>query len=369
MLSTRRNIFFINDFQDFWLFNMLIKSNDILIYNSTNKTTSPHLYHESLSNYYKNLIDIKSLKTFENFNQMIMNECDFFITKECSPYTSIDVPLEIRKGTSPVRDKTISIGWLGESTVSYATLDHRYIIKDKYLYHFIERQIAPIYKSFGVEENIIPDNPKYYFLNNVDRNSACKLLSLDPEKEYVTILITKFHEYTKNQIKTLEYIIDYCNKKNIEIVFKTKLKYEDFYKDKVKHQHFLRGDRLYHESLLLMCISNFTIGFSTAASLEAEILNIPFINFWKEEDHDSKVDVDKQTVEFIHKNFHQLASEVYRNWIYRIAQSDNIFPIKESPKYEFDNIKDRLINFIESTKKPMTIPSFDVHTIWKNIIE
>jgi len=364
----KKRAFFINDIQDYWLFNQLVRVGDDIFYNTTNKITSPHRSLSQLEQsglVFTKFISWREIK--QNFTKFL-EDYDYFITKECHPFTSLDVPLSTRISPSPVKDKTFSIGWVGESIISHPPGDSRYNIKDKFLYHFIEPQLIPIYKNLGFGKNIIGNSPKYYFLNSLNRKSACQLFGLDHTKKYATILVTKAHEPTLNEDKILDHIIQYCNKNDIEVIFKTKMKYLDFYRDKIKHQYFFPGDNwMFHQTLALMMISHFVIGFSSAAALEAEAVGVPFINFWKTEDHDREYSVDEQDLGFLHENFHRLASKARRNWVYRLAQSENIFNIKASKLYEYSTIRDALHNFLELAHEPIQVQKFDVHPLWNQI--
>ena len=370
-MATKRNIFFLNDIQDIWLFNALFRHDDLVIYNVSDKITSPHKSQSTLEKYLVDnlgcqLASVKEIKTFDNFENIIKSECKYFITKECHPYTSLQVPVEVRQSPSPVKDKTISIGWVGESTISYA--DRRYEIRDKYLYHFIEPQLVPIYQSFGVTKNIIPSSPKYYFLNDLNRDSACSSLGLDPQKRYVTLLITKFHDYSDNQMKILDYILQYCDENELEIIFKTKIKYHNFGRDTIKHAHFFGGDNIqFHQTLALMYVSNFVIGFSSCASLEAETIGVPFINFWKNEPHDVDTPVDEQSMEWLYENFHETASKISRNYGYRLAQKDTTFNIRPSNRSAYLQIKDELSSFLDKALTLNVVEKFPIHPIWSAI--
>ena len=370
-MSAKRNIFFLNDVQDVWLFNTLVRRNDLVVYNTIGKITSPHLHYDILEKYLVGnigcqLVSMNKIKTLKNLENTINSECNFFITKECHPYTSLDVPLDIRQSVSPVRDKTISIGWVGESTVSYA--DHRYRIRDKYLYHFVEPQLVPVYQSFGLTKNIVANNPKYYFLNETDRDELCRLLGLDPQKRYVTLLITKLHDYSDNQLKILGHILQHCDKVGLQVIFKTKMKYNDFGRELVKYDHFFSGDNIqFHQTLALMCVSNLVIGFSSCASLEAETIGVPFVNFWKNELHDIDTHVDKQNLEWLYKNFHETASKIKRNYGYRLAQKNTTFNIRTSKKYDYNRIKNELQSFLDKASNPAIIPKFPIHPVWSAI--
>jgi len=365
----KKKAFFLNDLQDYWLFNELIGIGDDIFYNTTPKVTSPHHLVSRLSQLKPvppNLISWREIK--QDF-AAILDNYDSFITKECHPFSGTSVSRDVRKSPSPVREKTFSVGWLGESASHWAHKDYLYNIRDKFLYHFVEPQLVPIYEKCGFTENIIGDSPKYYFLNSLNRKKACQLLGLDYTKQYMTILVTKFHDYTSNEEKILDHIIRYCNDNDIGIIFKTKMKYHDFYQSNIKHQYFFSGDCwMFHQTLALMMISNFVVGFSTAASLEAEFMGVPFINFWKIEEHDTEFPVDIQDLEFIQNNFHLICAKTRcRNIAYRLAFSKNIFNIKKSDAYEYDTIKDSLQNFLESAEEPIQVRKFDVHPLWRQI--
>ena len=360
----KKRVFFLNDIQDFWLFNSLIQPGDEIVYNSTSKITSPHHAIDFLSPNFK----LTSwIELGENYVDTL-NECDAFITKECHPFTSLDVPLESRLSPSPLKDKTYSISWVGESAATHFNDDYRNDIRGKFKYHFVQPSLVPIYANLGLTKGIVPSNPKYYFLNNLDRKKACQMLGLDHQKKYVTILVTQAHQPTSNEIKILDHIIEYCNRNDIGIIFKTKVKYHNFYQENIRHEYFFSGNNWgYHQALVLMMVSNFTIGFSTSASLEAERMGVPFISFWRTEKHDKTYDVNYQDLEFFHENFDKAVRLANKNLSYRIPQSDKTFVIKKSEEYEYNKIKDNLDIFLHSTQESVEVPKFDVHPYWREI--
>jgi predicted glycosyltransferase len=198
---------------------------------------------------------------------------------------------------------------------------------------------------------------------------------LDEAREYVTILVTAAHKPTSNEVKILDHIIEHCNKNDIDIIFKTKMKYDDFYRQNIKHEYFFNGNDFYHQTLSLMLISNFTVGFSTSASLEAELIGTPFISFWRTEKHDQEFDVDSQDLEFFYENFDEAIKLANKSLTYRMAQSDNIFVIKKSDRHEYNRIKDDLDLFLQATCAPSCAarnvpsewPKFLAHSLWREI--
>ena len=66
----------------------------------------------------------------------------------------------------------------------------------------------------------------------------------------MTILVTRTHSPTSNEIKILDHLIQYCNNNDIGIIFKTKIKYHNFYRENIKHQYFFSGDQIgFHQTL------------------------------------------------------------------------------------------------------------------------
>ena len=360
----KKRVFFLNDIQDFWLFNSLIRFGDEIVYNSTSKITSPHHTIDSLKPNFK-LTDW--LEMGKNYVDALI-DCDAFITKECHPFTSLDVDLKVRASPSPLKDKTYSISWVGESAATNFNEDCRNNVENKFKYHFVQPSLVPLYTSIGLTEGIIPSNPKYYFLNTLDRKKACQMLGLDHQKKYATILVTQAHQPASNEIKILDHIIQYCNRNDIGIIFKTKVKYHNFYRENIKHEYFFSGNKWeYHQTLVLMMVSNFVLGFSTSASLEAECMGVPFISFWRTEKHDKVFDVNCQDIEFFHENFDKAVRLANKNLSYRIPQSDKTFVVKKSEEHEYNKIKDKLDVFLHSTQELVKVPKFDVHPYWKEI--
>ena len=107
----KKRIFFLNDIQDMWLFNSLIQAGDEILYNSTGKITSPHHALKSLGTNFK----LTSWRELGKDYVGYIDNCDAFITKECHPFTSLDVSLDTRTSPSPLKDKTYSISWVGVS--------------------------------------------------------------------------------------------------------------------------------------------------------------------------------------------------------------------------------------------------------------
>ena len=360
----KKRTFFLNDIQDFWLFNELIQEGDEILYNSTGKITSPHHALKLLKPNFKLTSWVKLGKDYLKH----LDNCDAFITKECHPFTGLDVSLDIRTSPSPLKDKTYSISWVGESLATNINKNCRNDIRDKFRYHFVDPVLIPLYNKMGLIEGIVPGNPKYYFLNNLNRKKACQLLGLDHHKKYATILVTQAHEPTPNEIKILDRIIEHCNENDVGIIFKTKIKYHNFYRKNIKHDYFFSGNKLrFHETLILMLISNFTVGFSTSAALEAEFMGVPFISFWRTEKHDKEFGVDIQSLEFFHENFDKAARIADKNLSYRMAQSDNIFVVKKSETCEYNRIKHDLDLFLQATEPRTEFSKFDISRRWEEI--
>ena len=116
-----------------------------------------------------------------------------------------------------------------------------------------------------------------------------------------------------------------------------------------------------------MLISNFTVGFSTSASIEAELMGTPFISLWKHERHDKEFNVTSQNLEFFYENFDKVISLSDNNMSYRVAQSENTFIVKNDPVYEYNRIKDNLDLFLQSMPVRTQFPKFEVHPLWEEI--
>jgi len=273
-------VFFVNDIQDVWLFNVLIGAGDLIVYNSTNKLTSPHNYAEFFAG--------MGCKTYQYLGmddpgfQSIMGSCKLFITKECLPF----------KTQNEFKDKTVSISWVGESSAESAV---QYEIKDCYNLHFCEPLFVPIYNKLGIT-GADPRIPKYYFLNQMTRKMACKVLGIDPNKGYVTVFSNNFfnHKFGTGGVDSkLQSMYDECGKKifdeilsvskrnGLEIILKNKMKHGSFMKGDLEHNHFMSGnDVMFHQGLLLLAVSEFSVGFGSSCAAEAKTMDAPYINFW-----------------------------------------------------------------------------------------
>ena len=85
--------------------------------------------------------------------------------------------------------------------------------------------------------------------------------------------------YCEKNHKVVNFIQKYCEQNGIKIVLKNKLKHGKN-REGFKGDVALDGDNIfYHQSLLLMAISEFTVGFGSSAVLEGQALNVPYINF------------------------------------------------------------------------------------------
>ena len=80
-------VFYIHDAQDIWLFSGLLESGSKILYNnSSNKVTAPSSNLSKLLFYWPDfdLTPVNGIN--ENLNSII-DGCDYFICKECLPFT------------------------------------------------------------------------------------------------------------------------------------------------------------------------------------------------------------------------------------------------------------------------------------------
>lgn len=279
-----RVVVFIADIQDIWLFNYFFErcKDYKIVYDSSRKITSPHLYVQHLSSLSKNLIQFRGLDDDE-FKQAV-DECDYFITKECLPF---------KEDTEEIK-KVIGISWVGESVAKSHDLfknappNNKIILKtcDKF---YVERHFQSLYKKRGYD--VIPTSPKYYFLNKFTRETLCRELALDPNKKYFTLFLNPNISLEKRIKVILEHIQKTSKELGYTCIIKNKMKYGDYMRSELQHDVFCDGSpSFYHTGIMLQAISEFSVGFATCASVESEIISSRFISFWK---HDWEEDIEK----------------------------------------------------------------------------
>ena len=258
------------------------------------------------------------------------------------------------------------MSWSGESSIA----SNQYIdgVRDNYKIHFCESQYIPIYNLLGFN-NLSAKIPKFYILNQLDRNTACSILNLDPNKKYVTFIITTGlsavpghpmsrkgvaeHLYTENNFKILDSIQQYCSENNIVTIQKNKLKYGTE-NCGVKTDMFLGGDNMfYHQTLLLMSISEFSVGFASSAVLEAESMNCNYINFCP-----SKLkSIDESREDFVNPNQPPYSLHCL------LAREKSTFNIYTSSKIQ--SIENELFEFINNSSPDNFQTKHPEHEIFK----
>ncbi len=336
-------IFFLADIQDTWLFNYFLKPGHKIICAKSNKITSPHRFQTQLQEkgYNVVLFDGCDSATFKQELQA----CDFFVTKECLPFY----------GEHEFANKVISICWTAES--GNKTSRHHINIEGGYKYHYSEKMFEPLYEKLGYK-NIIYSNPKYYFLNNLSRDKACKILNLPPEEKYVTIFSGQFTTGDSGSFKMDDRAFEYvkfieklCKENNCKILLKNKMKYGDYLKGSINHFKFFAGNNLlYHQGIALQSISEFCVGFSTSASTEAHVMGSRFISFWNQEIQE----------------FDDLCEDiVQKSGEYRLALGKNIMNIHPSQK--LSDKRDELQKFINESRRGNYKNKFEIDNFLKTI--
>ena len=233
-------IFFLADIQDIWLFNYFLKPGHKLICAKGSKVTSPHRFKEKLEKRGYNVIPFEG-RDHEDFKKEL-EDCDFFITKECLPFYE----------KHDFADKVISICWTAESGSKESR--HHINIEGAYKFHYSEKIFEPLYQKLGYE-NIVYTNPKYYFLNNLTREKACQVLGLSPEEKYITIFSGQFttcdsgsFNMDDRAFEFVRFIEDFCDKNGYKILLKNKMKYGGYLKNAINYFKFFGGDNLiYHQ--------------------------------------------------------------------------------------------------------------------------
>ena len=331
-----KKLFYIHDIQDLWLFNSLLKKGDSIVYNKTsNKCTSPHNFLDQLQDF--KLISFKG--DFNALNALIDN-CDQFITKECLPFTHTYLSAfpKIRKRN---KNKIISISWNGESLVPAAP--YLESVKNNYKLHFCEPSQLNFYKDSGFK-NLSTQIPKYYLFNTLTRKKACDVLGLDTAQKYVTFIISSggglFSSglskdvYSKNNHELVSFIKQYCSHNNIQILLKSKLKHN-------KNQEGLKGDKsfhgdnvFFHQTLLLLAVSEFSVIFGSSAGIEAQAINAPCVFFLSDE----LIDINK----------------------WNISKSTTLSVFPHTP---IKDLKRKTKSFLQKARPPSLPQTFPVHPL------
>ena len=352
------DILFLADAQDLWLFNyFLLASNQNgshlkIIYDKTGKVTSPHTVLGGLKECgisQENLIRYEGSDS-TNFKENIAN-CRWFITKDFLPTGLDDAFLR----------KCIVVSWVGESARLESHNPRHGIVRPGYQKLYVEKSIQPLYTFLGFASHVI--TPKYYFLNHFNREVICNNFNLDPTKKYVTIFSNPFFDSRadvpdKKDIalndrvgKIFSNIKDFCQKNDIQIILKNKAKYAHVFSDTIFHHKYVAGNPgLAHPGVMLMAISEFSIGFATSAAIEAEEIGARFISFWK---HDfQKVDESLfQDILVHHHGQH-----------YRLAQGDDTFIVNTG-----DTLDDIMVNLdlFMKNSKPIEISRVETDSFLK----
>lgn len=320
-------LFFIADIQDIWLFSYLFtRLNSFkIVYKKSGKVTSPHHYikfFEQISSdvfRFTGLDDEKFIKEVDN--------CDYFITKECLPFVE----------DGPYSKKIIGISWVGETIAKTHDLSSARPPNPKKIVYgcenfYIEKQLKEFYDYLKFKTK--PTSPKYYFLNNSSREDICKILGLDSKKKYFTIFSNPNVNLDKRVLKIFDHIRELGSSLGYECIIKNKMKYGDYLRNSIDHSFFFDGSPiLYHPGIMLQSVSEFSIGFATSASVESEAIGSRFISFWRHEIEDRDT---------IFNSIFEIGNG------YRWAQSENTFNICTTSTLE--SIVNELDKFIRKSK-------------------
>lgn len=346
-MSNKDCLFFLNDIQDIWLMNCALLDGSTIIYNSTSKKTSPHRYLDKLSEKF-NLIKFDSVDS--EFIKL-MDRCEFFVTKECMPINNMN---------GVFKNKVLSLSWCGESAGCKKIIGDIYSIKDSCRTNYVEKILFQVYEREGIYNNC-DLVPKYYFLNGHTRESICGILGVDPNLKYVTILANPHFESSKSSIQILENIIGWSRKRGFEIVTKNKIKYGTALKNFFGKSIFFQGDDIfYHQTLLLMAISEYTVSFTSAASIEAAHMGTTMVNFWRSGHYSPK---NKNE----YNNDEAIVNMMNYGYSSNLAHCDNIFHIYYGQSLR--EIDSNLFSFLSNRKNYDFSKRYDVDPVFKLAME
>lgn len=353
-------LFYIHDIQDIWLFGVptspLLTQGSTLVYNTrSGKCTAPHKFLKYLTDF--NLVPFSEIN--QDFNALI-DQSDQFITKEGLPFSAdyLSSNPSVRKRN---KTKLISLGWIGESATT--STPYYGAVKNNCKLHFCVPQLVPVYQALGFK-NVSGQEPKFVALNSLCRESGCSILNLDPSQKYATFIISSGgglarkgllkNLYSSSNQQLVHSIYEYCADNNIKIILKSKLKHQKN-KEGLKGDISLEGNNIfYHQSLLLMNISEFTVGFGSSAALESEVIEAPYVNFLPSPRYS---DTNKPYENWLNPSPQRPAVSSH------LAQSSNVFNI--SPDDSLRPNRASLISFIDNASAPNFQKKHILHPVFK----
>ena len=353
------DVIFLSDAQDLWLFNYFFfakgcRRNIKVIYFPSDKCTTPELTIPFLERFEIPRLTFIKYEGLESVSfKQCAEGCRWFITKDFLP-----------KGLSKeILEKTIVVSWVGESARRESSHSRHGIVEEGYKRLYVERVVAPLYNHLGHSSNF--PSPKYHFLNYATRESLCKLFNLDPSQKYVTVFSNPnfnapgdVHAGGKDDTNSddlredptrvnaiYRYIEAWCKKNNIKIILKNKAKHGDYFTNVLEHDEFIPGNpSWFHNALILLAISEFSVGLSTCAVMEAAELGARIISFWK---HDR----GNTTSEL----YEDIVALTTKNNVYCMIQDENVFNVHLDDN--LNDIVDDLEHFIQNSKS-IKIPGF-----------
>jgi len=337
------DILFLKDIQDVWLFSHFIenaKNRKIKLYfmiETTEKVSAVQRWPKFVGELG---INQSNMILFEGENsnsfKRALESCRYFITKDFLPFESI----------TGFAKKLIVLSWVGESANRSPHIYNKKFAQPGYARLYCEKLLTQVYEHMGFESD--SRIPKYYFLNKKSRKDLCEIIGLDPEKKYITVFnnmwfngdATKGVRKNKLALQTREiydHIISKARNKGYEVIIKNKMKYDASNYKSVPESYYDKYSpgtpSLYHTGIVLMSLSEFSVGLATSASVESEHIGSRFISFWKHDHASGKA------------LFEDIASG--SGQCYRLAQGKNTFNVGVN-----DNLADIIDNleiFIDSS--------------------
>ena len=351
------DVIFLADAQDLWLFNYFFfsaKKTGIeikVIYFPSRKWTCPTIALDHLHAYgipKENLISYEGVDS-SSFKQHA-GGCRWFITKDFLPQ---GLGKEILR-------KMIVVSWVGESARRESHNERHGIVVPGYKRLYVENAISPLYDHLGHFSH--SPSPKYQFLSWRPREHLCRALGLDPSKKYVTVFTnpnfncepessTGLLPFDSRVKEIFDHIIGWCKKNDIKIILKNKAKHANSYRDQLYHDKFVQGNpSWFHNGLMLMTLSEFSVGLATSAAVEAEELGTRFISFWQ------------HPYQPIDDTLYEDILIPQRGQGYRLAQGKDTFRI--NPGDALDDIMDSLDLFMKNSKR-IEAPHFELDPFLK----
>lgn len=261
--------FTVSDVQDFHLYSYLVdfyidkKENVILLYdNVVDKITSPKNNKKILNSFQCDKIKYSSMKECIDLS----SEMDLVITNEGQPF----------QGNIKVNSKIIGLSW----TMEYYVHGPRFLnLVDRF---YVDCSYNQLFKTYDLSQyNVIYNkHPKYYILNNKNKENICEQLSIDSNKKYVTFLGPAPAQKIDKKIKDMYALGNLFKEMGYTIIIKQKPKCPKLTEICNYDIKFLHKHPKYSTSAMLSYISDFVVGFNTSGVVESARINTPFINLY-----------------------------------------------------------------------------------------